>query len=1466
MQKITVTFISADGSITRQTLVKPEGKPVQITVPAGTKLDVQVQGQGPSRQKSDANVKKGKQDLQVKKVGQNLIVEADGEALVEATDFYAANNTSVGDLRWDQTEPVSNAVSSQTLEGQAAKPVATAGDDAIHGTTSLGMGMPVVFGLGVLGLSAAASGKSSVRTTGNVVSGNFVGGPVVLGNNLVAKIYKTDGTPLMVNGVQAQASLDANGKFSIDVGTYSGAILVQVSGAGGGADYRDEATGIAVDLAADMLASGVVGTGVNTVNANPLTTLAAKLAGVVSSGGTLGGNYNAAKAATANTDVAKAFGLTGDVTKLDASPVIKADGTANTAASDLGKVLAALSGLDLKNGSLNATLDSMLANGELKSTTLIHAAIMEGATATKVNGIDLVKDIANNLSKSTSVAGYSIDPIGTDDIIDSTDTLTAGTTAITFKVPAGTTSAGLEVWMPGAIAKSVGQLTVTNGVATYLMDAADISALTAADGAKNVQIKSAGGTTVLTERWVVINRVDDGPTGITLVNAVTSMQENTSTAGGKKLADIIVVDADGGATPALSDFAVGDATKFEVIKNATTGKFELWLKSGVTLDFETAQSFSTTVTLGSTTAKAFTLALVNIDEAPTFPVVQSFSVSDNNAGGGSDASQGKQGDTLTFLVTLSENVTVLGGVPEITFNMAGVAVSVIMNSQLTATGAWRYMTAVGSYLQGYGIKGGATGLGVNDGSGEAGTSSAVFYLMHQSLFDLLPKNSASINAQMQISHVYTPGYQWGYQNGAIVGARVFSYPTILGGDLVKRSGQYVIGGSPGTKGDNSGENITNPAVQELWAGMIGDIVWSGRAITGNELQEINTYQAVKFATTGNFVEGTGTAQAPGKTYDLSGSTNATALLDNVLLLHRNLYGYGRDIVTVAGADYVTTGAGNDTVKVKDLNFRQLDGGQGTDTWALDAAFSGSNTLVLADYVSNARGQSAGNGGIETRNNNGLGFVKGTNNASWSNNAVMAPNGTKTAALLILNSGQTDFDYKKTFEGLTPSTQYTFSFWAKAVSTNVLSVSVNDSITYGTISGDTQFNLINDWKRYDLTFTTTSSGNASIMLGSVPTSETGSVTQTAGRVHFWGAELNLGASAPAGLTAANLTADARVNANGFHKLYGFETIDLSTSSSAQTLTVAAADVNQLADDHKLYVKLDSADAIKTSGFASALPTYGYYAHTESDGATVVYDRKWTGTDNGQAVELYARSGKYAPGYTKASYNGSTLTLVFDESVTGTASASDWTVSGYTVNAATLSGTGNVNLGLVLASAPSGLVSVDYTGSLTDSAGQAVRYGKLMVGTTATETSLDASANLAATALFGNGGNDVMKGGSGSDLLLVSGTGNTNLTGNAGADVFKWSQYSQGNSTVTDLKMSAQGDKLDLGDLLSGSGFTLEGMANYLSWTSDSTGATLLVDTSGAGNFNAPALTIALTNTSELAGIDLNALINQRVILT
>jgi len=110
--------------------------------------------------------------------------------------------------------------------------------------------------------------------------------------------------------------------------------------------------------------------------------------------------------------------------------------------------------------------------------------------------------------------------------------------------------------------------------------------------------------------------LNKSPTGVGFVNVVASLAENTATVFRIKVADIVVAD-DGYGTNLIS-LGGPDAARFEIDGLA------LYLRAGVTLDFETQASYVVTVgvvdaaTPAAVPASAsFLLAVTNVKEAPT---------------------------------------------------------------------------------------------------------------------------------------------------------------------------------------------------------------------------------------------------------------------------------------------------------------------------------------------------------------------------------------------------------------------------------------------------------------------------------------------------------------------------------------------------------------------------------------------------------------------------------------------------------------------------------------------------------------------------------------------------------------------------------------------------------------------------------------------------------------------------------
>ncbi|WP_253860404.1 retention module-containing protein [Aeromonas sp. CU5] len=108
--------------------------------------------------------------------------------------------------------------------------------------------------------------------------------------------------------------------------------------------------------------------------------------------------------------------------------------------------------------------------------------------------------------------------------------------------------------------------------------------------------------------------------------------------------------------------------------------------------------------------------------------------------------------------------------------------------------------------------------------------------------------------------------------------------------------------------------------------------------------------------------------------------------------------------------------------------------------------------------------------------------------------------------------------------------------------------------------------------------------------------------------------------------------------------------------------------------------------------------------------------------------------------------------------------------------------------------------------------------------------DANANI----LSGLAGNDTLIGGGGDDLL-IGGMGSDTLTGNSGKDTFKWQAGDAGGTdTIKDFTTGANGDVLDLSELLTGEHANKNSLDAYLNFSSSGPGtgkSTLTIDLDG-----------------------------------
>jgi hypothetical protein len=149
---------------------------------------------------------------------------------------------------------------------------------------------------------------------------------------------------------------------------------------------------------------------------------------------------------------------------------------------------------------------------------------------------------------------------------------------------------------------------------------AELDYETATSHTLKVQVTDSGGLTYVEDVTINVTDVNEAPTEVTLNNTVTTLAENADTSSSTKVADIgITDDALGTNTLSLSGT---DAASFEIVNIG--GNYELHLRSGVSLDYESKTSYDVNVNVDDSTvggtpdaSQSFTLNITDTNEAPT---------------------------------------------------------------------------------------------------------------------------------------------------------------------------------------------------------------------------------------------------------------------------------------------------------------------------------------------------------------------------------------------------------------------------------------------------------------------------------------------------------------------------------------------------------------------------------------------------------------------------------------------------------------------------------------------------------------------------------------------------------------------------------------------------------------------------------------------------------------------------------
>jgi hypothetical protein len=276
-------------------------------------------------------------------------------------------------------------------------------------------------------------------------------------------------------------------------------------------------------------------------------------------------------------------------------------------------------------------------------------------------------------------------------------------------------------------------------------------------------------------------------------------------------------------------------------------------------------------------------------------------------------------------------------------------------------------------------------------------------------------------------------------------------------------------------------------------------------------------------------------------------------------------------------------------------------------------------------------------------------------------------------------------------------------------------------------------------------------------------------------------------------SGSLTANSRVNDAGYHRLLGFEKIDMvqdgETSNRRQVLTVSASDVNALSETNTLELRLGQEDVVNATGFANNLGVDGVYQVNNS-----WYDHKYTQTVAGQSVNMYTSGGDRLPeavSFTAVSALNQ-VQISFDHAMLGSFAGGNFNVTTYSGPLLYVSSALSVNLrqgvALTFSGALNAVAKISYTGTLADEAGRGFGHSTWIIGTSTGDTlsgaTLNTSEQASGVTFMGGNGADSITGTSGADLI-IGGLGADVLSGGRGSDTFYFRNEVTGSGSAGGL---------------------------------------------------------------------------------
>lgn len=522
------------------------------------------------------------------------------------------------------------AASTAAAEAGTGAAAGTAGA-AAAGISTAGMIAIGAVAVGVAAASGGGGGAAVASATGFVLSGSVVAGAVTNGAGLTVEAYKADGT-LLAGGT---AAVNNNGSFTLTITeNYSGPVLIRVVDASAGADYTDEGTGAAKDLAVDLRAvTSVSGNGTITVNVTPLTELAVReLTGDAggdagTSGTTLGASVTTTQVTAANTAVKEAFGLTTDI--VTTAPVtVDASATPNA----YGQVLAAIAGAEANLGADTGTVLNTLAQGVSGSTMnqsvsdlLLAGAATADAVPTNLADITtaLTALIGSNIggitiSADTGKAGDFVTQTAAQTISATLDTALSSTT-LWGSLDNGATWTDISASVTGTALSWTG-VTLAGGTNTVKF-AVTASTVTAFKGAAADLV---AGTKIVVQT-IVLDTANPAFTSL----AAADFNENGTAAAYKAVAtdgSFVTYSWGGGADDALFNLdANSGAVTFKAVPN-----FEAPTDAGGDKVYNV--SVTATDGAGNTATQAVAITVKDVNETPTITSATAASFAENGTG------------------------------------------------------------------------------------------------------------------------------------------------------------------------------------------------------------------------------------------------------------------------------------------------------------------------------------------------------------------------------------------------------------------------------------------------------------------------------------------------------------------------------------------------------------------------------------------------------------------------------------------------------------------------------------------------------------------------------------------------------------------------------------------------------------------------------------------------------------------